>query len=109
MPAFEGDEGEVRLLQQRDLCLCDAVLLYYGAGNDLWMRSKLREVQKSPGFGRRKKLLAEAIYVASPATPEKERISIQRIPIFHETEGFEPSCLEPFISQLERAKAKAAG
>ena len=32
--------------------MCDGVLIYYGAGNEMWLRRKLREVQKSAGYGR---------------------------------------------------------
>ena len=29
------------------------MLIFYGAGNELWLRRKLREVQKSAGYGRK--------------------------------------------------------
>ena len=48
-PLFEGDEREVREAHEEALRHCDGVLLFYGAGNEAWLRRKLTEVQKSPG------------------------------------------------------------
>ena len=54
--------------------MCDAVLFYYGEGNELWLRQKLREVQKSAAFGRKKPIVIKAIYVAPPDNSEQGQI-----------------------------------
>ena len=53
-PIFEGDEAEIREYHEENLSTCDGVLIFYGAGNELWLRRKLREVQKTAGYGRTK-------------------------------------------------------
>ena len=58
LPVFEGDEAQVRQEHEANLTDCDAALIYYGAGNELWLRSKLRELQKIAGYGRTKPMLA---------------------------------------------------
>ena len=43
-PSFEGDEKQIREDHEANLKRCDAVLIYYGAGSDLWTRSKCRDL-----------------------------------------------------------------
>ena len=54
VPVFDGDEAELRDYHEENLSICDGVLIYYGAGNELWLRRKLREIQKSAGYGRKR-------------------------------------------------------
>ena len=51
-PTFEGDEAEVRQCHEENLRVCDGVLIFFGSTNEGWVRRKLREVQKSVGYGR---------------------------------------------------------
>ncbi len=100
VPVFEGDEAQVRKDHEENLVICDAVLFYYGAGNELWLRRKLREMQKSAAFGRTKPLRAKAIYVAPPATPQKRRVRSRDAVVIPQQEDFDPSALGPFLKQL---------
>ncbi|MCP4656252.1 MAG: TIR domain-containing protein [bacterium] len=106
VPAFDGDEAQVRLDHEENLCACDAVLLYYGAGPELWLRRKLREVQKSPGFGRTRPLVGKAIYVAPPDQPHKARLRTREALLIRGGETFEPDSLAPFIRQIAEAKTR---
>jgi hypothetical protein len=69
LPVFDGDEAQVRQEHEVNLTECDAALIYYGAGNELWLRSKLRELQKIAGYGRASRCWPGRD-VAPPATPE---------------------------------------
>ncbi len=101
VPVFEGDEAQVRKDHEENLVICDAILFYYGAGNELWLRRKLREMQKSAAFGRTKPLRAKAIYVAPPATPQKRRVRTREALVIPQQQDFEPSALAPFLQQLQ--------
>ena len=100
VPVFEGDEAQVRKDHEENLVACDAVLLYYGAGNELWLRRKLRELQKSAAFGRTKPLRAKAIYVAPPETPQKRRVRTREALVIPQQQTFDASTLTPFLAQL---------
>jgi hypothetical protein len=97
---FEGDEAEVRQYHQESLRDCDAVLIYYGQGNELWLRTKLRELQKAAGYGRTKPMLAIAVYVAGPETNQKQRFRTHQAMVIKNFEEFSPHALEPFRVQL---------
>ena len=102
VPVFEGDEAQVRKDHEENLVICDAILFYYGAGNELWLRRKLREMQKSAAFGRTRPLRAKAIYVALPETPQKLRVRTREAIVIPQQGEFEPSALDPFLQQLQK-------
>jgi TIR domain-containing protein/uncharacterized protein DUF4062 len=100
LPVFDGDESRVRRDHEENLADCDAALVYYGAGNELWLRSKLRELQKIAGYGRTKPILGKAVYVALPDTPEKRRFRTHDAIVINQGERLTPVALEPFLSRL---------
>jgi hypothetical protein len=71
LPAFEGDASQVRKTNQQLLSNCDAVLLFYGAGDEAWKRTIDNELKKMAGY-RDKPLLAKHTYLAEPKTSDKE-------------------------------------
>jgi hypothetical protein len=108
LPLFDEDETQARLEHEESLKSADALLLYYGAASDLWLRRKLRELQKSAGFGREKPWLERAIYVAAPATPQKERFRTLEAMMLHESpSGFASAALDPFLAKLSKRRVSA--
>jgi hypothetical protein len=107
LPVFTGDEAEIRADHENTLRTCDAIVLFYGAGGELWLRRKLGEIQRSHGMGRNRPLLSEALYVALPDTPEKRRLRLHEPLVIHQpAEGFSPGLLDPFLAPLERGQVR---
>ena len=100
LPVFDGDEAQVRRDHEESLVVCDAVLLYWGHASDLWLRRKLREVQKSAGFGRKAPFRAKAIYLAPPEDPAKERLRTHEATVLKGSSAFSPEVLETFFEQM---------
>ncbi len=100
-PVFEGDEAEIREHHEENLRSCDGALIFYGSGNECWLRRKLRELQKSPGYGRTKPLPATAISLIPPRSPEKERFRTHEAMVIPQWEGFSREPLLPLISSLK--------
>jgi hypothetical protein len=106
LPLFDEDEAAARIEHEENLQSCDAVLVYYGAAGELWLRRKLRELQKSAGLGREKPWLGRAIYVGAPVTPQKERFRTLEATLLHEpASGFDPAVLDSFLLELGEARA----
>jgi hypothetical protein len=101
VPVFDGEEAQIRRDHEENLSICDGVLLYYGAANELWLRRKLREIQKSAAFGRKGPIGVKAILVAPPKTPPKRRLRTREALVIEQLEGFEAATLEPFVKQLQ--------
>jgi hypothetical protein len=72
IPAFEGDASAVREAHQQLLTNCDAVILFYGAGDEAWKRTIANELKKMPGYRSGKPLLASYTVLADPKTTDKE-------------------------------------
>ena len=72
-PMFKGDEAEVREAHEENLRVCNGALIFYGATNEAWVRRKLREIQKSVGYGRTDPLPATSIVAMPPMTDEKQQ------------------------------------
>lgn len=73
VPPTQGDQQALDEDHIQSLLVCDAVLIYWGAGNDFWLRKKLRDLQKIAGYGRTEKFRARAVYVAPPGNTAKDR------------------------------------
>lgn len=101
LPVFEGDEADVREDHEESLRTCDAVMIFYGAGNELWLRRKLREIRKISGQGRAAAPPPVAILAAPPATPQKQRLRTREATVIQQPEGLRPEELEPFLAGLD--------
>lgn len=60
-PAFGGELLELRQHHITNLRDFDAAVIYQGKVNDQWVRMKLLDLLKAPGFGRRKPIKGKAI------------------------------------------------
>ena len=100
-PIFEGDEAEVREYHEENLHSCDGALILYGVASGCWLRRKLRELQKSAGYGRTKASPVIGIVLIPPKTAEKEHFRSHEDIIIPQLAGFSPDSLQPFISRLK--------
>ncbi|MDQ3803914.1 MAG: toll/interleukin-1 receptor domain-containing protein [Acidobacteriota bacterium] len=104
LPAMEGDEAQVYEDHKANLMDCDAVLIYYGRANEIWLRMKLRELQKVAGYGRAAPLLGKAVYLGAPRTEAKERLREHDTTIIKNYEAFSPEGVQTFLARLRKAK-----
>ncbi len=65
-PAFEGDLMEVRKQHIENLRKFDGAIIYKGKVNDQWVRMKVLDLLKAPGFGRNKPIQGKAIVSEAP-------------------------------------------
>jgi len=102
-PSFTGDEADVRQYHEDNLKTSDGVLIFYGAGNECWLRRKLREIEKSAGYGRTKPATVVGICQIAPKTPEKERFRTHSAIVMPQWDGLAASGLSEFVAQLKHA------
>jgi hypothetical protein len=105
LPVFQGEEREIREYHEENLAHCDAVLIAYGAGNEVWVRRKLREIQKAAGYGRTKPAPPVAVCLIGPHTPEKDRFRTHEATIVPQWDGV---ALDAFGSFFQSVKAVGA-
>ena len=104
LPVFEGDQAEIRLDHQENLKSCDAVVIYYGSGNDLWMRAKSRELLKIAGYGRKAPLHQKAVILAPENTSSKKRFRSRDLQVINFLENQNLEDLSNLVEQLLNQK-----
>ena len=101
LPVFDGDEAQIREDHHENLKLCDAVLIYFGMANELWLRAKLRELQKIMGYGRTRPIRAKAIYVGGPVNRRKDRLRSREALVIRGEKGFSEPLFDEFLGKLK--------
>lgn len=103
IPAFEGEEDELIADHHENLKSCDAVVIYYGQGNELWMRSVTRDLTKIAGYGRTRPLELKAVFLAAPGSKQKKRFRSHGTIMIDGINGFTPGLMEPFTGKLRKS------
>lgn len=95
------DEQKESMLDQhrKYLSICDAILIYHENDNKRWLKMKMLDVLKAPGYGRTKPILAKAMLLlkdVSIQTPEK----LKGLEIIKSAEEIQPGVLSVFLKNL---------
>ncbi len=101
LPVFEGNETELREDHEENLRICDAVLIYHGAGTEIWLRSKLRDLTRIAGLGRTEPFQGVGVYIAGTPTPQKETFRTHDALVMKNFGQFDFLTLAPFVALLE--------
>ena len=103
LPAFDGDEADVKALHQENLINCSGALVYYGAAPRAWTDIKLRDLIKAAGYGRENPIENQAVFIAPPHDHRKERYKSHTAKIIRQNEeSFTPSDeLKEFIEAMK--------
>lgn len=102
IPLFEGAADMVHKANQDLLTECDAVVLFYGAGDEAWKHAAETDIRKI-GARREKPIRTHFTYLAGPPTPDKkELIELGEPNLIPAFDGFAEPALEPFLSALNK-------
>ncbi len=99
-PTFDGDEADIRRDHEENLRVCDGVLILFGSANESWVKRKLREVQKSVGYGRTEPVGVVAVTCIGPATPEKSSFRSHEAQVFSASLGTSDEGPISFFSRM---------
>jgi hypothetical protein len=103
IPLFEGDAATVRQDNQNLLAQCDALIVFYGAGDEAWKRVVDSSLRKIRGYRGDKPLRAACTYLAEPVTNHKtELIEMEEPELMNGLAGFSEATVRPFITMLRR-------
>jgi len=106
IPAFEGDASAVREVHEQLLTNCDAIILFYGAGNEAWKRTIANDLKKMPGYRSGKPLLASYTYLADPRTTDKEDlIDMEESNLINGFGEFSEAAMTAFVKALDPSRA----
>lgn len=84
-PSFQGDLLDMREGHIRNLRHFDYAIVYQGHVNDQWVRMKLLDLLKAPGFGRRKPILNKGVLVSKYSKGDFEKVNADKqVEVLHE-------------------------
>ena len=102
IPVFEGDAATVRQANTDLLTRCDAVILFYGAGDEAWKRTVENDLIKMKAFRAGRPLQASYTYLAAPITDDKqELIELEEPNLIRGFDGVPDSEMLPFLKLLK--------
>lgn len=70
-PSLEGTTEELMDENKANLVGCDVVVVVWGRSREAWVRSKLREAQQAPGWGRQHPFRGKFVVIAPPDSDAK--------------------------------------
>lgn len=104
-PVFDGDAASIRKAHRDLLGACDAIILFYGAGDALWRRAMESELRKIAGYRRGKALPARYTCVAGETTPDKqELIDMEESGLIVALEGMADSTLADSVKNAFKGR-----
>jgi hypothetical protein len=104
IPVFHGDAAAVRKANSDLLAQCDAVILFYGAGDESWKRTVESDLRKLRGTRRDTPQMAVYTYLSDPPTDDKqELIDIQEPLLINGLGGFTDAAAQPLLWALRDA------
>ena len=87
---------------RKNLRECDAALVYFGSGDEPWVRKNLEDLQKAYGYGRENDWLANAVYVGAPPSEQKEDFLTHLVPyVIRNFTSFDPNDLRDFVTAVQ--------
>jgi hypothetical protein len=103
---FDGDSAATLMdYHHKNLRECDAALVYFGNGDEPWVRKNLEDLEKAYGYGREEDWTASAVYVGAPQSDQKEDFLTHLVPyVIHNYESFNPEDLRDFVTAVHSSE-----
>lgn len=100
MPAFEGELLELRKKHIENLRSFDAAIIYKGKVNEQWVRMKVLDLLKAPGFGRKKPIIGKAIYAAPGSLFNKDSFATHDLRVIEGDREKSLESLKVFLQEV---------
>jgi hypothetical protein len=101
----QGGTDTLMDYHRKNLKECDAALVYFGSGDEPWVRKNLEDLEKAYGYGREEDWLANAVYVGAPSSEQKEDFLTHLVPyVIRNFNSFDPNDLRDFVLAVQAAE-----
>jgi hypothetical protein len=103
---FDGDSAATLMdYHHKNLRECDAALVYFGNGDEPWVRKNLEDLEKAYGYGREDDWTASAVYVGAPQNDQKEDFLTHLVPyVIRNYTSFTPEDLRDFVAAVHSSE-----
>ena len=106
---WSDDEAGRTLMDyhHKNLRECDAALVYFGNGDEPWVRKNLEDLEKAYGYGRENDWAASAVYVGAPPSEQKEDFLTHLVPyVIRNYQSFDPNDLREFVTAVQTSEGE---
>lgn len=100
-PVFEGDLLTVRKNHIDNLRSLDGAIIFKDKVNDQWVRMKVLDLLKAPGFGRKKPILGKAIINTNSSRADIEAFKSQNLTLISGDQNKTLESLKSFLSDIK--------
>jgi len=101
----EGTADKLMEYHHKNLVECDAALIYFGSGDEPWVRKNLDDLEKAYGYGRAQDWVANAVYVGAPENEQKDDFLTHMVPyVIRNFSSFNPNDLQDFVAKVQAAE-----
>ncbi len=101
LPLFAGDASAVREANEQLLATCDAVLLFYGTGDEAWKNAIDSDHRKIRAYRGARPLRARTTYLSEPLTDHKQdMIDMEEAALINGLAGFEEEAMGDFLQAI---------
>ncbi len=100
LPQFEGDLLELRQTHIENLRNLDAAIIYKGKVNEQWVRMKALDLLKAPGFGRKKPIVAKAIFTTPGSGVQADAFRSQNLRVIEADQQRSIESLKSFLKEF---------
>jgi hypothetical protein len=101
MPEFEGDLLELRKNHIDNLRKFDGAIIFKGKVNDQWVRMKVLDLLKAPGFGRKKPIKGKAIITETSPTSTLESFKSHNMTLIAGDHNKSMESLKVFLEEFK--------
>ncbi|MEO7991841.1 MAG: hypothetical protein ABI663_19965 [Chryseolinea sp.] len=100
IPDYEGELLELRQKHINNLKNLDGAIIYKGNVNEQWVRMKALDLLKAPGFGRKKPILAKAIFTTPGSSLNNESFRSQNLRVIEGDAAASIESLKSFLKEF---------
>lgn len=105
---LDGEAGQTLMdYHHKNLRECDAALVFFGNGDEPWVRKNLEDLEKAYGYGREDDWTASAVYVGAPPNDQKEDFLTHLVPyVIRNFNSFDPNDLRDFVTAVHASEGE---
>ena len=97
---FDGEQSDLVEKHRMSLAQCDGVVILYSHYNQQWLSSKLQDLKKAPGFGRKIPMSAKAIYMGLEDSNVKKIAVDNGLTVIENVGKFQSHLMTDFLNNL---------
>ena len=101
VPDYEGELLELRQKHINNLKNLDGAIIYKGHVNEQWVRMKALDLLKAPGFGRKKPIMAKAIFTTPGSNLNNESFRSQNLRVIEGDVASSIESLKSFLKEFD--------